>query len=257
MTIWHQFISPILSLLIYSAFGAPWWLDRIIIFVLPWAFLMEVFAKLLMLSALKKGNGDVIPTEVSSWKKLNRQKLDRYTEELQSLGFVHLMDYTYTSSSFDGMVRLFSHPKEFCFAEIGQVGDLPMFCSISCCLEQRWHIGVTNTPKSSATSIIGFVFFRHPRNLRKQLEIQSAEVLMKAFLAFCQQIQTDLNLEVIQQTTPEFYFEQERQFELQRRDSVARKSIIWSLFEILYFSFNSPSEWLGEYAKIKRQRANS
>ncbi|MBP0000986.1 MAG: hypothetical protein J7641_18640 [Cyanobacteria bacterium SID2] len=247
-----QIIFESFGTFLHNELGVSWWLVQTIALVLVWVLIVEVYIKILIWRSVKNSLGDVLPVEADLWYKIDHQELERYTKELQSLGFIHLMDYTYTSPSFDGRVRLFSHPKEFCFAEVAQTKDIPMFCSMSCFLEQRWIVITSNY--SAPASI--YALNRRPRDLRTQkIETESAEVLMKSLLAFRQPMQANLNLEVIQETTAEFYFEQERQAQLQRQASVARKSLTWTLLEVLYFSFNPPLEWLGEYAKIKRQRA--
>jgi len=248
----YQLIFGIVGTFLHYKVSVPWWLAQTFSLILVWVLIVEIFLKILLLQSLRNSVGDVLLIEAEVWYKIDHQNLDRYTKELRSLGFIHLMDYTYTSPSFDGRVRLFSHPKEFCFAEVAQTKDIPMFCSMSCFLEQRWIVITSNY--SAPASI--YALYRRPRDLRTQkIETESAEVLMKSLLAFRQPMQANLNLEVIQETTAEFYFEQERQAQLQRQASVARKSLTWTLLEVLYFSFNPPLEWLGEYAKIKRQRA--
>jgi hypothetical protein len=38
---------------------------------------------------------------------------------------------------------------------------------------------------------------------------------------------------------------------MQQQQSLIRKSIIWGLLEMLWFSQNPKSEWLGKYARFQ------
>lgn len=158
--------------------------------------------------------------------------MNRYTSELEQLGFIHLIDYT--SPSIQDMARLFAHPQKYYFAEVGQLSSLPMFCSISCRLEQHWLLAVT---KNSATKLdpIWYAFLRQPRALVKRIENAPASVLLESLAEWQQQISIDLKVKIISDITVEAYFESQRQQRMQKRKLLIRKSITWGLIETLYF----------------------
>ena len=244
--VWALFGKPFFSWL-FDEFGVPSPTGRVLLSLLRWIFLLEIVAKLLLIVAAKPK--DFVPAQVESLTVQDRSELERYTAELEALGFVRLTDYTIDST--EAIARLFSHPREFCFAEIGRAGNLPTFCSMSCHLEQRWLLATTN---QNALSAISYAFFRQPRTLVKQLDGSSADALLRSLLEWREQVSADLNIEILPHHTADIYFERERRLSVRRQKSIARKSVVWALIEMLYFSCNPQLEWLGEYAKFKRGR---
>lgn len=247
--IWN-FRGHSISSLIYlslTKIGFPVPIVHSILLVLPLILLLEIVTKLLFLQAMSPLK--FVSTQPELWPNLNQDELTHYTSELEQLGFLHLTDYT--SPSIQGMARLFAHPQRFCFAEVGQVGNLPMFCSISCRLEKQWVLGVTNISSNPNLSAISYAFLRQPHNLVKRFENASANLLLQSLLDWREQVSSDLGLELVQDVKAETYFEIERSKRIKQRRFLLRKSIIWGLLEMLWFSLNPKSEWLGDYSKFK------
>lgn len=248
---WNHFKSPISSgiYLSLTKIGLPIFIVQLILLALPHVLLLEIGVKLLILQTAIP-SVKFVPTQAESWQHLNHKELARYTFELEQLGFVQLTDYT--SPSIQGMARLFAHPQKFCFAEVGQVINAPMFCSMSCHLEKHWLLAVTNM--SLHLSAVSYAFLRRPRNLVKQFENSSVNVMLQSLLDWREQVTSDLNLAIIQDIRAETYFEKQRSTRIEQRRSLLRKSIIWGLLEISWFSLNPQSEWWGDYSKFKVQR---
>jgi hypothetical protein len=252
-TLWNLF-GPTVSSWIYlslSKIGFPLPVVLLILFVLPSIVLLEIIAKFLF---SQMPTSKFVATQAESWHDLNQSELTRYTSELEQLGFVKLNDYTISSSPSKAMIRLFAHPQKFCFAEVAQSSNLPMFCGISCHLEKKWSLAVTNTSSSSKVFAFSYAFFRQPRSLVKQFDHASAELLFKSLLEWREQVSSDLGLELIQDVSAETYFEKEHINAIQRRRSLLRKSVTWTLLEALLFSLSPKSEWLGDYSKFKVKR---
>lgn len=245
---WNQF-GHFISAWIYSnltAIGIPHPIVQLILLVLPLVLLLEFILKLLLLSAFRSSK--FVPAQPEDWKGFNQDKLNDHTSEFEKLGFVYLTDYTLLSHQC--MARLFVHPQKFCFAELGQHEDFPIFCSISCSFEKQWSLAVTNMRPSA----ISFSFQRQPRGLVKHLENKSENLMFQSLLDLREQVASDLGLELVQDMRAETYFELERKRTRDRRRSFLYSSVIWRLLKLLWFSLNPQDEYLGSYSKHKAKR---
>ncbi len=221
---------------------------QLALLVLPLILLLEVVLKFILWQTLPPLK--FIPTQAESWENINQEELTRYTSELENLGFFQLTDYTFPSSQ--NVARLFAHPQAFCFAEIGIPRNQPVFCSISCHLENNWVLAVTDISSQTIVWAVWYAFFRQPHCLVKQFEDNSINVLFQAILDWRKQVSRDLDLKVMQDVTVETYFERENRNRKEQRHSLLFKSITWALLEVLWFSRNPQSEWLGNYSKFKQ-----
>lgn len=156
---WNFFGSYVSSWIYYSLtnIGVPIPIVRLIMMALPIILLWEVLAKFLLWQSIAPSK--FVSTQAEAWSELNQDELNRYTSELERLGFVRLTDYTFPSSQ--SMARLFAHPQQYCFAEVGQVSKFPMFCSISCALEKDWCLTVSNISSNRRLSAISYAFFEN------------------------------------------------------------------------------------------------
>lgn len=248
-TVWDQLrrsISPWIDSTL-TAIGVPHLIVQLILLVLPQVLLLEVVLKLLFLS-LTFRSPKFVPAQPEDWKGFNQDKLNDDTSELEKLGFVYLTDYRVLSHRV--IARLFAHPQKFCFAELGQHEDFPMFCSISSSLEKQWSVAVTNMPSFA----ISFAFLWQPRGLIKYFENTSENMMFQALLDLREQVSSDLGLELVQDMRAETYFELERKRTRDRRRSFLYSSVIWRLLKWLWFSLNPQDEYLGAYSKLKGKR---
>lgn len=248
-----NFFEPYVSSLIYYSLtniGVPFPIVGLILMALPIILLWEVVAKFLLWQAIAPLK--FISTQAEEWTKINQDELNRYTLELERLGFVRLNDYTVQSSQ--SMARLFAHPEKFCFAEVGQVSNLPMFCSISCALEKHWVLVVTNISANRIMNAISYAFQRQPRLTIKKIDNGTINLIFDSLLDWREQVANDLGLKLIQDVSAETFFKRDRNVRINQRRSLLRKSIIWALLEMLWFYFNPKSEWLGDYSKKARVR---
>lgn len=80
----------------------------------------------------------MVATQPSFFPELDLRRLEEWTSELHSLGFETLREYSVTSSNGKEVpcfARMFIHPTEHCFAEIGQIFPrdleaMPLACVI-------------------------------------------------------------------------------------------------------------------------------
>ena len=253
---WNFFGSYVSSWIYYSLtnIGFPIPIVKLIVMALPiiliWVLLCELVIKFLFWQAVVPPNYVYAQAEV--WLELNQDELNRYTSDLEKLGFVRLTDYTLTSSQ--SMARLFAHPEQFCFAEVGKVSNMPMFCSISCALEERWYLAVTNMSPNRQMSAISYAFLRQPRALAKQIENGTVNLMFDSLLDWRDRASNDLGLDLIQDMSAEIYLKIARDRIIKQRRSLLRKSITWGLLEMWWFYVNPKSEWLGDYSKKARGR---
>lgn len=225
--------------------GIPVLIVHLLLPILPLVILLEIIVKLLLIRALPAAK--FVPIQADSCQFIDQDELTRYTIDLENLGFIRLTDYAVDSTQ--SMARLFGHPQSHCFAEVGKVANLPMFCTVSSHLEQHWFLGVTNM--NSPNSAISYAFLRQPRTLVKSLETESVGLLFESLLTWREQILNDLALKPIQTISAETYFEQERNRRIAPRNHLRFKSVIWCLLEMFWFSLNPKSDWLGDYEKVR------
>jgi len=244
---WHIVVKPILTLLLLLAGVSPV-VMHVLLLVLPLVLMLEVVTKVVMFQAALQPL-KCIPTQVEDWPKLDRDTLDNYTAALESLGFERLTDYT--APSVNGMARLLVNPRRLCFAEVGQVEGVPMFCTISGALEGNWILGATNQSSSKTLNAISYAFLRQPQILAKRLKDSPVEELLQSFLDWRQQVVADLGANPVRLQTAEDYFALEQRKRSLQRQTLLWKSMSWCLVEMFVFLLNPRSEWLGKYAKFK------
>ncbi|MBE9064860.1 hypothetical protein [cf. Phormidesmis sp. LEGE 11477] len=208
--------------------------------------LLEIVIKFLfmwVLSPLK-----FTTAEPGLWTDAAQEELAQYTTQLNRLGFEQLTDYTIPADEDNKPVaRLFVHPQKFCFAEIGKVGNAPIFCSISGQLEKTWTLAVTNTSVSSSTAAVSYAFLRLPHRLFKLRKDASADVLMQTFEDWRSQVSNHLNLGHAKNITAKDYFVREQEARTNQRKALLYKSITWGLIELFWFNLSPKAEWLGAY----------
>ncbi|MEL6938586.1 MAG: hypothetical protein AAFO84_05270, partial [Cyanobacteria bacterium J06598_1] len=125
-----------------------------------------------------------------------------------------------------------------------------MYCSISSQLDDGWNLGLTDLNAQDVINPFSQAFFRLPRRLTKCIEEPSVSFLFSEFLDWRDQISRGLQLEPAQNTQAEFYFQKERETREEYRHNLLRKSIIWTLFEMFWFSHDQKTEWLGAYKAV-------
>jgi hypothetical protein len=213
--------------------------------LIPFILFNEIVLRLLILSSAKPLK--FIATEPEAFGHLDRERLNQQTAELEQLGFVQLSDYTIPGTT--AMARLFGHPEQSCFAEVGHVKTLPMFCSISSPLEQDWSLSVTDTKSRPMLRAISYAFLRQPRKLGKILDQASPTTMFQTLLEWRSVVTSDLGIAPVPNIQAEVYFENEQRKRTNQRNTLALKSFTWCLLELFWANLNPQTEWLGDYKK--------
>jgi hypothetical protein len=249
-TVWTLY-SPVLFILInliLTGIGLPFPIVHLILMILPQILLLEIVIKLLFI-LLVFPPLRFIPTQADLWPQIDRYALTGYTSELEQLGFTQVIDYALPGTN--GMARLFAHPQNFCFAEVFQVNNLPMRCSISSRLSNNWQLGVVNLSTHSAISV---AFLQQPRKLVRLIDNASGNLLLRSILDWREEVSSELGVELIRDISGDTYFEQQRRNRTETKRLMYGKSITWGLMKMLWFSLNPKSEWLGDYSKFRVRR---
>ena len=196
---------------------------------------------------------------------LNRAALDRYTGDFEALGFTRLGDYSLApsdpSKSVPVFVRLFSHPRQQCFAEVGQVfppgkAPLPFGCAVMSSLEDDWKVTVADRKPLPAQVLI-----RLPRSLSRSFPGMPAASLFEKFIQFRSQICADLGIRPLSNSTLQDYIADQQKHAALRKETVAKRSLTLGLGKYYgqKFGMNQDKEcyeWLGDYPKIAAERGS-
>ncbi|BAZ49090.1 hypothetical protein NIES4103_17010 [Nostoc sp. NIES-4103] len=227
---------------------------------------LVIFPLLWFLSNLKLQLLQSIPNEwqfkvavLADYPQLDLSWLQQQTTNLESLGFVQLMDYNVDSGN--GFARCFAHPQEYCFAEIGQIfqknGEaIAINSSIFSLLEQDWIVAVINREVNQNDAIP--YMWRHSKHVRTFDPNIHLNELLQNHLSFRQQILNDLGINLATDVSWQTYKNIERQATILRKQSFRRKNLLLAMLEATLFEIKPKSEWLGDYPKeaVKRRRSH-
>lgn len=252
LTLWNQIKLPLWPWLhgTCELKGIPYILILLILKLFPTIVLFEILGKFLCINVMS--NLKFITTHPNEWNDINTDDLEHYSQQLEDLGFVQLMDHT--SPQKDGFARLFAHPGHYIFVEVGQVPPSAMFCSLLCYFKQPWSLAVTNLISPRSTIAVGRALMRLPQSLVKRYETKSVKVLLKELLKWRETAIADLSLEINKDMSAERFFEQQQLNRTQQRKALWWRSIIWSMVEMVWFQLNPKSEWLGNYHRVKQRK---
>lgn len=272
-TFWVALSSHILlslSLFLYFLAANDWRLTNM--FSLPdltgftLVVALVIFPLLWFLSNLKLQLLQAIPNEwqfqvavLADYPQLDLSWLQQQTTNLESLGFVQLMDYNVDSGH--GFARCFAHPQQYCFAEIGQIfqknGEaIAINNSIFSLLEQDWIVAVINREVNQNDAIP--YIWRHSKHVRTFDPNIDLNELLQNHLNFRNQIITNLGIKVATDVSWQTYKNIEQQATIFRKQSFRRKNLLLAMSEATLFELKPKSEWLGDYPKetVKRRRSN-
>jgi hypothetical protein len=219
------------------------------IVMIPVGVFWVVTTKSSMLGAMPS-ELDFRPARAADFPDLDEEKLSKYTEAFESLGFRRVTDYT-TATDLDndltGFARLFFHPKEGCYAEVNQVlrssgAAAPMRCSLMSHLEDGWSVSTGDRQASRESYVM-----RRPRAAWQSLPKADPEELLEAHLNLRDRMARDLGVEVLEEGKAEDYYAHEREAAEQRKQAVRRRGGIGILVDRWLFDKKPKTEWLGGY----------
>jgi hypothetical protein len=204
---------------------------------------IEVILKASLIAAIQPFRA--IPTSVDLWPDIDPQELQAQTKILEQSGFTPAMDYTIPQ--FKGLIRLLFNLEQQCYAEVFQVGKLPMTVAVGSQLEQNHLIAASNQAQERPL-LTGYwyAFFRSPLHFYKRFGEMPIPELVSEFLTLRQELTGRLNLHIVPSTTIDDHFQLIRKIRKEQRQRLLRKSIILSVFDMLIFASNPKYEYLGK-----------
>ncbi|WP_204103674.1 MULTISPECIES: hypothetical protein [Spirulina sp. CCY15215] len=191
-----------------------------------------------------------IPTNPESCNFLDREQMDSYTIDLERLGFMQLMDYSWSSNQ--AFSRFLVHPQQYCFAEIVQLKNKPVFYTIDSHLTQNWLLSIITHKPSSASYVLALT----PRHLIKyviSIENSSPSFLFQSLLQWRKQVMSDLKIDLVENLTIEYHLEGQHQIRKEQKRALLKRSVIVARIKMLIFSLNPKTEWLGDYEKSRKK----
>ena len=224
---------------------------------------------LIRFAAMKSGTLKQMPSAFSlppaspaQFPFLDSRKLDQYTSDFESMGFIRLMDFSIIgdgSQYTPNFCRLFGHSGHHCFGEIYQFfpvrrGPQLMKCSIQCCLQDGWEIDFSNSKPKAEHSL-----FQPRKTIRVNMPQLTTSQLLQEFLKLRQQVCLDLGISLERDDTLEAYIRKAQRAAVNMRETIKSKNFAVGLSQVYFrkFSFlKTRQEYmsLGDYPKEAERR---
>lgn len=202
------------------------------------------------------------PATPAQFPALDTVALDRYTRELEGMGFIRLLDFSLTSDSPThppSFCRLLAHTRHHCFGTINQIfprgkSPMPLRCSLEGCLQNGWTMAFSTRKPQAASSLI-----RRKRALNVCMPDATSSELLQAFLKMREQVCLDLGISPINDDSLEAFINKAQRATTEMREAVKEKSFIKGLPEVYLRKFSllktKPEYvWLGDYPKEAERR---
>lgn len=233
---------------------------------------LPMLAHFLGFFGLKKKIVRNVPSQYSlpsavpeQYPMLDRESLERYTRDFEALGFARIGDYSLAPADrarpISVFLRLFSHLRQQCFAEIGQVfppgkEPMPFGCAIMSSLEDDWKVTVSDRTPQAASVLI-----RLPRSVSRSFPGLPVGRIFEKFLQFRSQVCSDLGIRPLSNATLQDYIADQQKFAAIRKETVSSRSLTVGLGKYYGQKFginqNKESyEWLGDYPKVAAERGS-
>ena len=238
-----------------------WLLLGLFFLALPFVFL--TLHRKLANRKLRLALTAVIPVEIefedadpAKFTGLDREQLAQLTEQMETLGFERLRDYTSRipgETAPRGFARLLVHRSMHCFAEIiatsqAVMKGLPLRVAINSYLEDEWDLGTSNVAPQ-----LGHYFQQVPRVLRMRYSDAEPAELLRRHLARRAEILEGLGTNVQVDLSMDSYFARVRKRSGERRQAMQRRKPFYELPAAAAIAARRSYEWLGDFPK-KRQR---
>lgn len=189
------------------------------------------------------------PTRPENFEELDVASLREGTEEVEDLGFEHLLDYTVKSDvdGGTGFGRLFVDRENHVLAELNQVfhpnvPDIPLRCVFISLLEDGWSLSTTNRAPSKESWIL-----RRPRAPWRSLpDEENLGRLLKTHLKARQRLLEEMDLAVEEELDEQLYFEREKEANRERNEIIRGRWAIALYVDMWLYSTNPKFEWVGE-----------
>ena len=232
LELWRRFLSSLVIWFLYWV-GIPievlpliW---RILNVIVPLEICLRAIILQISLTPL-----DVIPTDMGAWEHVEKERLHEYEESQVALGFAKLLDYSIPNST-KSAARLFFHPSYQCFAEVGQVDGLPIFCSLSSCLENDYVVGVTDKKPNRILDAMSCALFKLPTSIVKLANGSSVDKMLKIFLELREKSITRFNAKPVSLSNSDDYFMALKRERVRQRSVIARQSMTLKTIKVIAY----------------------
>jgi predicted DNA-binding protein YlxM (UPF0122 family) len=224
-----------------KAAGVPQWIMLLLLFAIS----MTISQILLV---FKTGKPVIFsPTLPPAFLGLKIDLLDKYTTELESIGFQQLADYGVFSQTPNTFIRILVNSDRHCFAIVSQTTSGSMHCMMQSFLTDDWSLANLAYRADSYQSCIAQILGRHHRKLWiSQPDLKLARIL-ETHLQRRQQLERDLEIETIQELTVETYLDSARMGMSRFHQNLKRKWIVVGMIQAVWLFFHPKTEWMGEY----------
>ncbi|PYP84897.1 MAG: hypothetical protein DMG65_21690 [Candidatus Angelobacter sp. Gp1-AA117] len=202
------------------------------------------------------------PATPAQFPRLDAAELDRYTRELQSMGFTQLLDFSLIADKGNhppAFCRLLVHTRHHCFAEVSQLfprnkNPLPLKCGMQSRLQDGWSITFSDRKPLAASSLV-----RRRKGIGVCMPEATTIELLQGFLKLRGEVCTELGIAVLTDDTVEGYTTHVQSVLAGIREAVQKKSFAVALPQFyarkLSLIKTKPEYvWLGDYPTEAEQR---
>lgn len=202
------------------------------------------------------------PATPAQFPALDIQNLDRYTRELEGMGFTRLLDFSLVSDSPvhpPSFCRLLAHTRHHCFGVISQMfprgkAPLPLRCSYEGCLQDGWTLAFSNRKPQATSSLL-----RRRKALGVCMPDATSSELLQSFLKMREQVCLDLGISPVNDDTLQAFINKTQRAVGELREAVQQKNFVKGLPEVYLRKFSllkaKPEYiWLGDYPKEAERR---
>jgi hypothetical protein len=193
------------------------------------------------------------PAEPVEYPDLDLESLDRYSSDLERLGFVALADYTISAERGTvqpGFARLFGNSELQCHAEVNQLfpasQSVPMRVVLATRFADGWSAATTDRRADAAVWLL-----RRPRSCWRSIPDAPVEALLESHRGLVQLIANETRARPDPSVTAECWYDAERRNAETVRETLSGRNIVVMVWE--YFSYRGRTEWLGS---LKSARSN-
>jgi hypothetical protein len=224
-----------------KAAGLPQWVMLLLLFAISITIVQ-------VLSIFKTGKPLIFSlTSPSAFLGLKVDLLDKYTQELESIGFTQLADYGIFTLTPHIFIRILVNSEQHCFAIVFQTTSGAMRCVLRSFLTDGWSLGNLAYRSDTYQFCTAQIWSRHHRQLwMSQPDLKLARIL-ETHLQRRQQLERDLEIETIQELTVETYLDFERMGMSRYHQNLKRKWIFVGMIQAVWLFFHPKTEWMGEY----------
>lgn len=197
------------------------------------------------------------PCDLADYSGYDTQWFDRYTQQLESLGFQHLTD-CHLQAKYTTVARFFYHTEHQCFAELLQGGiqsteptqnNLIYRRTIASRLNPDWSLidfDRANLPLDGLSYM-----WRNPQEIRHYRNTESVLEMLTLHLNDREAILRKLNTTIRFEPTWEEFQVYEAQVYDRIRKTLMRRNLLLALLEATLYELKPKTTWLGDYGKLK------